>query len=69
MTLFLGTAFLVLMGVANVCFLLGATVEAMVAPAERGAYRSRAYSLGLWGSVALPFVFPLVNLCMLVGKG
>ncbi len=68
MTLFLGIGFLMVMGVANVCFLLGAIVESMVAPAEREAYRKRAYRLGLWGSIALPFVFPLVNFCMLLAK-
>jgi hypothetical protein len=69
MTLFLGTGFLVVMGVANVCFLLGALVESMVAPAERQAYRTKAYRLGFWGSVALPFVFPLLNFCMLLADG
>jgi hypothetical protein len=68
-TLFLGTAFLVVMGVANVLFLLGATVEGMADPADRDQYRTRAYRLGLWGSIALPFVFPVGNFCILLAKG
>lgn len=69
MTLFLGTLFLVVMFVANIFYLLGATTESLIAPANREAFRKQAFSLGLWGSVALPFVFPLANLAMLIAGG
>jgi hypothetical protein len=68
-TLFMGTWFLVVMGIANVCYLLGPAVEAWVRPADLGRYRRTAFAMGLWGSFAVPFVFPLVNLALLVGKG
>ena len=68
MTLFLGTGFLVLMGVANIFYLLGAYTESVVAPADRVAFRKHAYALGLCGSIALPFIFPLANLSLLVAS-
>jgi len=69
MTLFLGVAFLVVMGAANVLYLLGPAVESVVKPSNPSRFRRTAYGMGLWGSVALPFVFPLVNLAALVGGG
>jgi hypothetical protein len=68
MTLFLGTGFLVLMGVANVCFLLGPAVEGWVRPADVERYRRTAWAMGLMGSAALPFVFPLANLAIFIGQ-
>ena len=66
-TLFLGVIFLVLMGVANVCYLLGPFGEAAMKPADVPRYRCTAYAMGFWGSVALPFVFPVVSGCSLLG--
>jgi hypothetical protein len=68
MTLFLGVGFLVLMGAANICYLLGPLVESLVRPQDIARFRRTAYAGGFWGSVALPFVFPAVNLCMLIGQ-
>ncbi|HEY1448658.1 MAG TPA: hypothetical protein VGF33_08975 [Caulobacteraceae bacterium] len=67
MTLLLGVAFLVLIGAANVFYLLGPAVESAVKPADPARFRRTAYSMGFWGSVALPFAFPLVNLAALIG--
>jgi hypothetical protein len=67
MTLFMGIVFLVVMGVANVCYLLGPAIEATVKPPEIASFRRTAFAMGLWGSVALPFVFPLISLAMLIG--
>jgi hypothetical protein len=67
MTLFLGLGFLILMGVANVLYLLGPAVESWVKPAEPGRFRDTAWRMGFWGSVALPFVFPLANLAIFIG--
>jgi hypothetical protein len=67
MTLALGTAFLILMFAANVCFLIGPALESWLRPADPARYRARAWPLGLWGSVALPFAFPLINLALLIG--
>jgi hypothetical protein len=68
MTLFLGIAFLVLMGAANVFYLLGPTIESLVKPADAGRFRATAYRMGFWGSLALPFVFPTVNLAALIAS-
>ncbi|HEY2177894.1 MAG TPA: hypothetical protein VGH15_04870 [Caulobacteraceae bacterium] len=67
MTLFLGLGFLILMGAANVFYLLGPAVESVVKPAEPARFRATTFRMGLWGSAALPFVFPLVNLAILIG--
>ncbi len=66
MTLFLGTVFLVVMGFANVFYLLGPAVEGWVKPADVGRYRRNAFAMGLWGSLAVPATFPLVQLSLLI---
>ena len=68
MTLFLGALFLVLMGLANICYLAGAITESIVQPADRDGFRRHAYTLGFWGSLAVPFLFPLANLALLIAK-
>ncbi len=68
MTLFLGAGFLVLMGVANICFLLGPWTERVARPADVAGFRQTAWRLGFYGSIAVPFIFPLVNLCFLLGQ-
>ena len=68
MTLFLGTAYLLLMGVANVCYLAGPAVEAWVGPGNRSAYRRTAYAMGFWASLAVPFAFPLAQLAALLSS-
>jgi hypothetical protein len=69
MTLLLGLGFLILMGAANVFYLLGPAVESWVKPQDPARFRAIAFRMGLWGSVALPFVFPLANLAILIGGG
>jgi hypothetical protein len=68
MTIFLGVVFLVVMGIANVCYLLGPAVERSVNPADIGRYRRKAFAMGLWGSLAVPFTFPAVQLAMLLAN-
>lgn len=68
MTLFLGVAFLVLMGVANVFYMLGPIAEALMKPSDVARYRQTTYAMGFWGSIALPFVFPALNLAALIGQ-
>jgi hypothetical protein len=67
MTLFMGALYLVMMFIANVCFLLGPLTESVVAPDDIAAYRLMAWRMGLSGSVALPFLVPLANLALLIG--
>jgi hypothetical protein len=66
-TLFLGVGFGVVMGVANIFYLLGPAVESWVKPPDPQRFRKTAYGMGFWGSVALPFAFPLVNLAGMLG--
>jgi hypothetical protein len=66
MTLFLGTVFAVVMGFANVAYLLGPAVEAWVRPVDVDRYRRNAFAMGLWGSLLVPTTFPLVQLAMLI---
>lgn len=69
MTLFLDVLWLVVMGFANVAFLLGPAVEGWVRPAEVTRYRKTAWTMGLWGSAAVPFAFPAAQLAMLIARG
>ncbi|MFL5296370.1 MAG: hypothetical protein ACJ798_08315 [Phenylobacterium sp.] len=66
MTIFLGTVYLVVMGFANVFYLLGPAIEGWARPADVAGYRRTAYAMGLWGSLIVPAIFPLVQIAMLV---
>lgn len=61
-TLFLGALFLIVMGIANVCYLVGPFGEAWLRPHDLERYRQTAHAMGFWGSAALPFLVPLINL-------
>ena len=61
-TLFQGIGYLLAMGLANLCYYLGPGLERFVAPAHRATYRRWAFRAGLYFSVALPFIVPLVLL-------
>lgn len=69
MTIFLGVVYLIVMGFANVLYLLGPAVEAWVKPGDVASYRRTAFAMGRWGSLIVPFSFPLVQLAMLIGRG
>jgi hypothetical protein len=66
-TLFLGVLYLLFMGAANVCFLLGPAAENLLAPSDPESFRRRAWALGMGGSVALPFAFPALTALVLLG--
>jgi len=68
-TLILGVLYLLLIGVANICYLIGPALEAWLKPADPRGFRRRAYSLGFWGSVAAPFAFPALALAWLIAIG
>lgn len=68
MTLFLGVAYLIVMGFANVFYLLGPAVESWVRPADVERYRRNAFAMGAWGSLIVPFSFPLVQIAILIAK-
>jgi hypothetical protein len=69
MTIFLGAFYLVVMGFANVAYLLGPAMEAWVRPSDVSRFRQTTFSMGLWGSLLVPAIFPLVQLGMLVSHG
>ena len=54
-TLFQGFAYLVMIGVANLCYYLGPWSERLVRPANVARYRKIVFRLGFWFSVLLPF--------------
>ena len=68
-TIFLGVGYLVIMGFANVCYLLGPAVEGWARPADIVRYRRTAFAMGLWGSLLVPATFPLVQMAMLIAHG
>ena len=53
-TIFQGFAYLVAMGVANVCYFLGPWAEGIIGPRNVAAFRATAFRLGLWFSVLFP---------------
>jgi hypothetical protein len=57
-TIFQAFAYLVMLGVANVCYLLGAWSERVLLPHNVATYRTAAFRLGFWFSVLLPIAPP-----------
>jgi hypothetical protein len=54
-TFFQGFAYLIMVGVANLCYYLGPWSEKVVRPTNVARYRKIAFWLGFWFSVLLPF--------------
>ena len=54
-SLFQGFAYLVMIGVANLCYYLGPWSERLVRPGNVVRYRKIVFQLGFWFSVLLPF--------------
>ncbi len=59
-TLIQGFAFLIGVGIANLLYNLGPVLESRIGDRDRDTYRRRAFRAGLWFSVALPFVIPVL---------
>ncbi len=55
-----GFGYLFMMFVANICFFVGPLSEWWLRPRNVDAYRRRAFRLGFWCSVALPFGIPVL---------
>jgi hypothetical protein len=68
MTIFLGVGYLIVMGVANVFYLLGPAIEAWVRPPDIDRYRRTAFTMGAWGSLIVPFCFPLWLFAILIAR-
>jgi hypothetical protein len=57
---FQGAGYLIMMGVANVCYFLGPLSERILQPKDLPEYRQNCYRLGFWFSVLLPFSIPVL---------
>ena len=68
-TLLLGTGYLIAMIAANIAYLAGPIIETIVRPRDPGRFRARAWTLGFWGSMALPFAFPMVLFAVMFSLG
>jgi hypothetical protein len=66
---FQAIGYLAAMALANVCYFLGPLCERVVKPADLNSYRTAAYALGLWFSVALPFLVPAATAYVIVVGG
>jgi hypothetical protein len=66
---FQAIGYAVAMAVANLCYFLGPLSERVVRPADVGSYRNATYNLGLWFSVALPFLVPAALTYVIVTGG
>jgi hypothetical protein len=57
---FQGIGYLIMIGLANVCYFLGPFSERIVRPSDPLRYRAICYRLGFWFSVFLPFSVPVL---------
>lgn len=65
-----GIGYLFVMGVANICYLLGPLSEWLFRPRDVMRYRHNCYLLGFWFSVLTPFCIPsLLAILVLVFPG
>jgi hypothetical protein len=60
--IFQGIGYLVMMGIANLLYNLGAYSEKIIKPKNIDKYRKQTFNLGFWFSCGLPFLIPLVLL-------
>ena len=65
-TLFQAVGYFVMMGIANVCYLLGPLSERLVNPADVERHRRIFFRLGYGFSVLLPFSIPTLLACLAI---
>lgn len=65
-TLVQAFGYLVMMGVANVCYMIGPISESVLRPDDVRLYRDRWYNFGCRFSFALPFCIPVLVLLLAV---
>jgi len=68
LTLGLGGLFVLVLGAANLLYLLGPLLEVWIRPADLAGFRRAAFSMGLTGSVALLLTYNLLDLAMIVAR-
>lgn len=59
-TIVQGEAYLIMIGLANLCFFLGPLSERVHRPVDTMRFRQVFFRLGYWFSVLLPFSIPLL---------
>jgi hypothetical protein len=57
-TAFQGVGYLLMIALANVCYLAGAFSESVIKPTNVDRYRRVTFQFGFWFSVLLPFSIP-----------
>ena len=64
---FQGAAYLIAIGLANICYFIGPVSEKIIKPKDVHRYRRNSYRMGFWGSFVLPFSVPIIMLiaCLL----
>lgn len=60
--LFQGIGYLIMMGIANICYNLGSITERIFQPEDTNSFRENLFKIGFWFSVALPFSIPVLVL-------
>jgi hypothetical protein len=55
---FQAIAYLAMMGLANICYWMGALLETVIPKPNLSVYRTVAYRAGFWFSVCLPMLVP-----------
>jgi hypothetical protein len=68
-TAFQAIGYLVAMGLANICYLLGPISERIIKPRDVTKYRNITFRLGFWFSVLLPFSIPMLVVYKAVTNG
>ena len=61
-TLFQGIGYLIMIGIANICYNLGSVAERIVQPNDINSFRENLFKIGFWFSIALPFSIPVLVL-------
>ena len=59
-TLFQSISYLIMMGIANICFYLGPITDKMVNKKKDEKISRRLFYMGFWFSVFLPFLIPIM---------
>ena len=61
-TIFQGIGYLIMIGIANLFYNLGAISEKFVNPKNIEEYRNKIFKIGFWFSCGVPFSIPVILL-------
>ncbi|MCB4800280.1 hypothetical protein [Neotamlana laminarinivorans] len=60
--IFQGIGYLIMMGIANIFYNIGAFSEEIIKPKNVDQFRNRIFNIGFWISCFLPFSIPIILL-------